>query len=121
GVAEVIGSIGSPPEFEILCVARLSPVKGHAILLQAAAELIMRGHLVTLTLVGDGPLRESLEKRADVLGIGERVRFLGNVGQDVIAEHFSRADLFALPSFAEGVPVVLMEAMAARCPVISTR
>ena len=119
--AGIVGSIGNPPEYEILCVARLATVKGHAILLQAVAELIMRGHLVTLTLVGDGPLREALEKRADVLGIGERVRFLGNVGQDVIAEHFSRADVFALPSFAEGVPVVLMEAMAARCPVVATR
>jgi glycosyltransferase involved in cell wall biosynthesis len=105
----------------LLCVARLANVKGHAVLLDALAELLMRGHAVTLTLAGEGPLRQSLERRADVLGIAEQVKFLGNVGQDVIHEFYARADAFVLPSFAEGVPVVLMEAMAAKCPVIATR
>ncbi len=106
---------------EILCVARLAPVKGHAILFQAIAELSLRGHAVNVTLAGDGPLREELHRLAEVLGIQGHVRFLGNVGQDVIHTHYASADIFVLPSFAEGVPVVLMEAMAARCPVIATR
>ncbi len=107
--------------FTILCVARLATVKGHAVLLEAVAELLIRGHFLTVLFAGDGPLRHSLERRADVLGIADRIRFLGNVGQDVIHELFTKADVFVLPSFAEGVPVVLMEAMAARCPVVATR
>jgi glycosyltransferase involved in cell wall biosynthesis len=105
----------------LLCVARLANVKGHAVLLNAVSELLIRGHVVNVTLAGDGPLRQSLERRADVLGIADRIKFLGNVGQDVIHELYARADAYVLPSFAEGVPVVLMEAMAARCPVIATR
>jgi glycosyltransferase involved in cell wall biosynthesis len=106
---------------EILCVARIAPVKGHAILLQAAAELALRGHDLRVTFAGDGPLRSELTHLAEALGIHNHVRFLGNVGQDVIHTLYSSADIFVLPSFAEGVPVVLMEAMAARCPVIATR
>jgi glycosyltransferase involved in cell wall biosynthesis len=104
----------------LLCVARLAPVKAHVILFQAVAELLIRGHNVALTVAGDGPLRRVLERQADTLGIADRVDFLGSVGQDVIHEHYARADAFVLPSFAEGVPVVLMEAMAARCPVVAT-
>jgi glycosyltransferase involved in cell wall biosynthesis len=105
----------------LLCVARLVPVKGHAILLQALADLLVRGFPFYLTLIGDGPARPDLERLADLLGIAPSVHFAGNIGQDQIAAHFVRADLFILPSFAEGVPVVLMEAMASRCPVIATR
>ena len=118
---EVPRSKSTAAAANILCVARLAPEKGHAILLQAAAELALRGHELTLTLVGDGLLRDDLTRLAEVLGIHDRVTFLGNVGQSVIHQHYTAADLFVLPSFAEGVPVVLMEAMAARCPVISTR
>ena len=112
---------GGRGRWEILCVARLAPVKGHAILLKVVEELALRGHDVHLTLIGDGPLRKSLEQLAEVMGISGRVTFLGSVGQDVIHTHFAKADVFVLPSFAEGVPVVLMEAMAAKCPVIATR
>jgi len=106
---------------EILCVARLSPVKGHAILLKVVEELALRGHDVHLTLIGDGDLRHSLEQLAETMSIAHRVRFMGSVGQDVIHTHYASADVFVLPSFAEGVPVVLMEAMAAKCPVVATR
>jgi glycosyltransferase involved in cell wall biosynthesis len=106
---------------EILCVARLADVKAHAILLRAAADLLQRGHNPRLTLAGDGPLRSHLERLAADLGLTNHVRFLGNVGQDTIASLYAAADLFALPSFAEGVPVVLMEAMASGCPVVATR
>jgi glycosyltransferase involved in cell wall biosynthesis len=105
----------------ILCVARLSAVKGHAILLKVVEELALRGHEVHLNLIGDGPLRKSLEELAETMSISNRVTFHGSVGQDVIATHYAAADVFVLPSFAEGVPVVLMEAMAAKCPVVATR
>jgi glycosyltransferase involved in cell wall biosynthesis len=55
------------------------------------------------------------------LGLAEHVRFLGSVGQDELRAHYARADIFCLPSFAEGIPVVAMEAMAMEVPVVSTR
>ncbi|HVX84436.1 MAG TPA: glycosyltransferase family 4 protein [Phycisphaerae bacterium] len=111
--------VGAP--MELLCVARLAPVKGHAILLHALHELVQRGAEARLTLVGDGPLRGDLERLAGELRVSDRVKFMGSVGQDVIHQLYAAADVFVLPSFAEGVPVVLMEAMAAGCPVVATR
>jgi colanic acid/amylovoran biosynthesis glycosyltransferase len=70
--------------------------------------------------VGDGPKRVALERIAAELGIAQRVRFLGSIGQDEIREEYRRADVFCLPSFAEGVPVVLMEAMAMGLPVVAS-
>jgi glycosyltransferase involved in cell wall biosynthesis len=105
----------------VLNVARLSPVKGHALLLEAVAALRDRGRDVRLTIVGDGPERKRLERLARELGIDEAVDLPGPVGQDRIRGFFAGADVFCLPSFAEGVPVVLMEAMAMRLPVVATR
>jgi glycosyltransferase involved in cell wall biosynthesis len=112
---------GGGDRVELLCVARLSAVKGHAILLKVVEELALRGHDVHLNLIGDGPLRGALEELAETMSISNRVTFHGSVGQDVIHRHYAAADVFVLPSFAEGVPVVLMEAMAAKCPVVATR
>jgi len=105
----------------IFTIARLSPVKAHPILFRAFDELLLRGHEVRLVLAGDGPCRVELEHLADTMGLRQRIRFAGNVGQDRIPQLLAEADLFVLPSFAEGLPVVLMEAMAAGCPVVATR
>jgi colanic acid/amylovoran biosynthesis glycosyltransferase len=105
----------------ILAVGRLLPLKGHALLLEAAARLLAEGAPVEITIVGDGPQRERLERLTQELGIERDVRFAGAVGRDVLPSHYSAADIFCLPSFAEGVPVVLMEAMAAGLPVVATR
>lgn len=105
----------------VLHVGRLVPVKGHAILLEALAELTAAGINVTATLVGDGPERANLERLAEELGLADQVTFAGSVGQDEIRSHYACADVFCLPSFAEGVPVVLMEAMASGLPVVATR
>jgi glycosyltransferase involved in cell wall biosynthesis len=105
----------------VLSVARLVPLKGHAVLLDALAQLARDGVEVELTLVGDGPARASLEQRAERLGIAARVAFAGAVGQDEIATWYARADAFCLPSFAEGLPVVLMEAMAMGLAVVASR
>lgn len=104
---------------QILCVGRLVPVKGQHILLDAASELVRRGHKLKLTFVGDGPDRQRLENSAAQLQLD--VEFTGSVGQDRIAELYANADIFCLPSFCEGVPVVLMEAMSANIPVVTTR
>jgi glycosyltransferase involved in cell wall biosynthesis len=73
-----------------------------------------------LTLVGDGDDREMLHKMARDLHLADRVTFAGAVNQDRIRELYRSADAFVLPSFAEGIPVVLMEAMAMELPCIST-
>ena len=106
---------------EIVCVGRLVPEKGQALLVEAVAELTRRGIDARLTLVGDGPSRTTIDAAVTRLGLGDRVRLIGSVGQDEILRHYARADVFCLPSFAEGVPVVLMEAMATELPVVTTR
>jgi colanic acid/amylovoran biosynthesis glycosyltransferase len=112
---------GTPGEpIKVLTVGRLVGVKGQAVLLDAAAELTRRGVAVELTLAGDGPERERLERRAATLGLGDRVEFAGSVGADRIADLYAAADVFCTSSFAEGVPTVLMEAMASGLPAVAT-
>jgi glycosyltransferase involved in cell wall biosynthesis len=105
----------------ILCVGRLVAAKGQLILLKACEQLKKEGIPFRLTFVGDGEDRPQLEKERIERGLQEEVTFTGAVGQDAIHSYYDQADLFVLPSFAEGVPVVLMEAMAKEIAVISTR
>jgi colanic acid/amylovoran biosynthesis glycosyltransferase len=104
----------------ILCVARLVAGKGQEQLLEALATLSRRGINAELELVGDGPNRASLEEMSAKLQLRDRVMFTGSVAQDVIAHHYQAATVFCLPSFGEGVPTVLMEAMACGRPVVAT-
>lgn len=112
---------GSDHPFAILCVGRLVAAKGQAILLAAVAQLLEQGRPVRLTLVGDGPERSALETEATRFGIATSIVFAGAVNQDRIGEFYRATDVFALASFAEGIPVVLMEAMAMEIPCIATR
>jgi len=112
---------GSDSAAEILFVGRLLHGKGLPLLFEAVAELRRRKLDVRATIVGDGPAREECEAVADRLGLSGAVRFVGAVGQDDIRRHYERADVFCLPSFAEGIPVVAMEAMAMELPVVTTR
>jgi colanic acid/amylovoran biosynthesis glycosyltransferase len=107
-------------ETTILCVGRLVAEKGQTVLLDGLAALRRNRQPVRLVLVGDGPTRAALETRARELCIDAHVTFAGAVGQDEIGDWYTRADVFCLPSFAEGVPVALMEAMATELPVITT-
>lgn len=108
-------------ELELLTVGRLVPVKGQQLLIEALAAQAAHGLRLTLTIVGDGPSLADLQALAAHHGIAERVRFAGAVGQQEIGGYYERADAFVLPSFAEGIPVVLMEAMATGMPVIASR
>lgn len=105
----------------VLTVGRLVPFKAQAVLLEALGELTRRGVKLSATVVGEGPTRPTLEATAEELGIAESVTFAGAVGQHEIHRYYSEADVFCLPSFAEGLPVVLMEAMAMNLPVVATR
>lgn len=105
----------------LICVGRLSPEKGQAGLVRAFAELSARHDGVQLRLVGDGPERRDLEQLVSELNMVDRVTFAGRLTEtDTLAE-IARSDLLVLPSFMEGLPIVLMEAMALGVPVVASR
>lgn len=105
----------------VLFIGRLDVVKGVPLLLQAFAAARARHPGATLTVVGDGPARKALEAQAATLGITDATTFTGYRAQSEVAALLEDADMLVLPSFAEGVPVVLMEAMASRIPVIASQ
>jgi colanic acid/amylovoran biosynthesis glycosyltransferase len=107
--------------YRLICVARLAPVKGQHVLVDAMQQLIGQGRVLTLSLVGDGPDRPALERHVARLGLTGKVIFEGWCNQDRVKALYQGSDIFVLASFAEGVPVVLMEAMAMEIPCIATR
>ncbi len=106
---------------EILSIGRLVPAKGWHVLIKAFAALKETGLDFRATMVGGGSVAEELKEEVSRLGLGDRVELVGAVSPDKVHFFYDRADIFVLPSFAEGVPVVLMEAMAKEIPVVSTR
>lgn len=104
----------------IFCAARFSPQKGLNFLIHAIKLLVESGHDLELRLAGDGVRKGQLTNLARELGISERVHFLGFLSEDEVIRELQECDLFALPSFVEGLPVCVMEAMAIGVPVIST-
>lgn len=110
------GSLG-----RLLTVGRLVPEKGAPVLLDALALLAERGLRPPTTLVGTGPMVDSLTARIAELGLADTVTLAGPVGQDDLPDLYRRSEAFVLPSFSEGLPVVLMEAMASGLPVITTQ
>ena len=105
---------------KLLFVGRLSNEKGLNVLLDSLAALSSETHDIKLTVLGDGPSRKDLEKQAQDLNLNDVVIFKGFVDQPTIRNHLNDSDIFILPSFAEGIPVSLMEAMAIGVPVITT-
>jgi glycosyltransferase involved in cell wall biosynthesis len=110
----------APDPFEILCVGRLVPAKGQHVLIDVVDRLIKKGVHLRLRLIGDGPERARLEEAVVARALNGHVIFEGSVNQDQIREFYRNADAFVLASFAEGVPVVLMEAMAMEIPCVAT-
>ena len=106
---------------QVLFVGRLEPVKGLLVLLDAVAILRPKHPDLVLSVVGDGTLRSRIEADASRLGLSDIVRFVGYKSQAEIAALLAETDMLVLPSFAEGVPVVLMEAMASGRPVVASR
>jgi colanic acid/amylovoran biosynthesis glycosyltransferase len=115
--------VARPPDAPVraICVGRLSPEKGHVGLLQAFAEARARGLDAELVLVGDGPERERIEAAIREFGLSAHVRMLGRLAEADTLREIAQSDVLVLASFMEGLPVVLMEAMALGLPVIGPR
>ncbi len=110
-------STATPEETRLVFVGRIAPVKGLRLLIDAMTRLDLPD--LRLTIVGDGEDRPLIEEMAKPLG--DRVTFTGYLSQDEVVDALASADIAVLPSFAEGVPVFLMEAQASGKPVIATQ
>ena len=110
-----------PAPFDLISVGRLIDIKGYPLLLEAVAILAGQGRDVRLSLVGDGPDAGHLRQKATDLGIANKVIFEGWRSQAELGELYGKSDLCVLSSFSEGVPVVLMEAMATGVPCVAPR
>ena len=113
-----------PPE--IVCVAQLGPTKGLAVLIDAVGRLVRAGRAVALTVLGEGPLRATLEAQVQALGLRRVVRLAGTASREEVRRTLARATLFALPCVVvgagrhDGLPVALLEAMATGLAVVTT-
>jgi sugar transferase (PEP-CTERM/EpsH1 system associated) len=99
-------------------VARLHPVKDHAMLLNAFRLVVDQESRAKLLIIGDGAERGKLEQQVDQLGLGEQVRFLGS--RSDVPDVLQCLDVFVLSSKEEGLPMCILEAMAARLPLVAT-
>ncbi|MGH7755422.1 MAG: glycosyltransferase family 4 protein [Vulcanimicrobiaceae bacterium] len=127
---EVPDEIQEPPERvpRILCAARMCSWKGHRFLLAALAQLRDQGIAFTCDLAGDGELRDEVAQTIASHGLGDLVRMVGKIPHTQLMQRVATGewDIFALasterPGEHEGIPVAVMEAMAAGIPVVATR
>ena len=115
------GATEPPPAApRIVCVGRLCEQKGQLLLVAAIDRLVRKGTPVELVLAGDGEMRPELEAMIARCALQSHVRITGWIGSETVRAEILAARALVLPSFAEGLPVVIMEAMALRRPVLST-
>jgi glycosyltransferase involved in cell wall biosynthesis len=123
GIDEAFASAEPAPPVsaaELCCIARLSGQKGLPLLIEAAAQLRARGVAFHLTLVGDGEMRKEIEAAILDRGLSDTVTITGYLDAAGVRARLLAARAMVLPSFAEGLPVVIMEALALRVPVVTT-
>jgi glycosyltransferase involved in cell wall biosynthesis len=114
-------------DFTVLCIGTLHEVKGQTYLLQACRLLEDSGIAVRCQFIGEGEDRRSLESEARQLHLEDRVKFCGNLNRGEVRRRLQQADVVCAPSVPtksgrrEGIPVVLMEAMASGVPVVASR
>ena len=111
-------ALGLEKELTFICAASLTPKKGHPVLLDAFARVVQEVPTAKLLLAGTGVMRQSMEAQVSRLGLGASVRFLG--ARSDMPDLLAAADVFVLASFWEGMPLSVMEAMAAGKPVVCT-
>lgn len=109
-----------PSEPRLVCVGRLSEQKGHLMLIEAVSQLAAEGLAFKLVLVGDGPLRSKIEAMIQHLKLENHIEITGWATNAQVQQQVLAAQAMVAPSFAEGLPVVIMEALALSRPVIST-
>ncbi len=109
-----------PRRRRLVCVGDLCEAKGQILLLEAASRLAAKGIHFEVVLAGDGPMRKELESLITTLDLADRVRITGWISSDAVRDEILEARALVLPSFAEGLPVVIMEAFALRRPVLTT-
>jgi colanic acid/amylovoran biosynthesis glycosyltransferase len=115
------GAAAAPPAApRVVCVGRLCEQKGQLLLVNAVAQLARQGTPVELVLAGDGEMRAELESLIERSGLQACVRITGWIDSATVRAEILAARALVLPSFAEGLPVVIMEAMALGRPVLST-
>jgi glycosyltransferase involved in cell wall biosynthesis len=119
---DFLGAVPTPPVAapRLVCVGRLCEQKGQLLLLEATRRVLDAGLEVELVLAGDGEMRAEVERHIDALALRASVRVTGWIDGEQVREEILAARALVLPSFAEGLPVVIMEAMALCRPVIST-
>ena len=106
-------------EFRLTTIANLIPGKGVDIIIQAMGRLENLTDF-SLSVIGDGPERERLEKLSASIGVAARVKFTGSISPTDIPSYLAKTDLFILASFSEGRPNVILEAFAAAVPVVAS-
>jgi glycosyltransferase involved in cell wall biosynthesis len=109
-----------PDSKKFVCIGRLAEQKGQLILVQAAAQLAAQGQKFELVLVGDGPMRSEIQRLIDQHQLQQTVTIAGWMSNSQVRQQLLESRAMVLASFAEGLPVVVMEALALRRPVIST-
>lgn len=111
--------VASPPR--VVAIGRLEPVKGFDVLIRAFADVRRHTPDARLVVIGEGSRRDALAALADELGIGDAVELTGALHREAVRSRLNGAAAFALSSRSEGMPLVLLEAMAAGAPVVATR
>lgn len=115
-----VAAIPVPAAPRLVCVGRLCEQKGQLLLVRAAALVKARGMPFEVVLAGDGEMRAQIEEEVERLDLRAHVQITGWVSSARVRDELLAARALVLPSFAEGLPVVIMEAMALRRPVLST-
>ena len=115
-----VAPVPPPAAPRLVCVGRLCEQKGQLLLVEAAARLAGKGIRLELVLAGDGEMRSEVEALIAKHGLRKQVRITGWISSERVREEILAARGLVLPSFAEGLPVVIMEAMALRRPVLTT-
>lgn len=115
-----VDAVAAPSAPRLVCVGRLCEQKGQLLLLEAARRLAAQGVPFEIVLAGDGEMRADIEALIARHGLQAQVRITGWISSAQVREEILAARALVLPSFAEGLPVVIMEAMALRRPVLTT-
>lgn len=112
--------VSIPAAPHLVCVGRLCEQKGQMLLVEAVRRLVSQGVACRLTLVGDGPMRSAIESQIRQHQLEDHIHLTGNATGDEVQAHLLAARAFVLPSFGEGLPVAIMEALALGRPVVTT-